>query len=465
MRGSAPVIERSRNAGAVPRKPNFDKLHAFLTDLYGKEETENLKADSLKTLFDNILKAFTKAAKEVHANKGFSASNMTDPAMRELTRATYNTLNKAVETGITHEVPVAMKWALKKNVFVFSGMKVYTSLREVGNLDFTDKDGSHKSWHEFQKEADKLNIKYNEHYLRTEYNFAKRSAQQVDKWQQIEQDGDRYNLQYRTAEDDKVRKTHAEMDNITLPPSDSFWDNYYPPNGWNCRCVAVQVRKSKYPKSDHDTAIKAGNKATTQLDKNGRNKAAMFRFNPGKDKKIFPDGHPYTSGNCGKLAAVWHTLSAREKIQLANEGDKCRAKKVVNKQTKSAKAKMRDALESEMAPLLKRSVSRYVGNDKRIKIGFTIKGNKHIADDLLNSNLKLTKNDLPKLHVYLSNSEYIRSSGLYKKRKDNIQRFYYFKDNDRKVYYQVAETARENKIGKVKFDRFLYAVSDKIPKK
>src|SRR5699024_406820 len=44
-------------------------------------------------------------------------------------------------------------------------------------------------------------------------------------------------------------------------------------------------------------------------------------------RKIFPDGHPYTSGDCGKLTAAWQTLSMLQKIQLANEGDKCRAKK------------------------------------------------------------------------------------------------------------------------------------------
>lgn len=55
------------------------------------------------------------------------------------------------------------------------------------------------------------------------------------KWERIEKDGDEYLLQYRTAGDDKVSPEHASLNGVTLPPSDTFWDEYYPPNGWNCR--------------------------------------------------------------------------------------------------------------------------------------------------------------------------------------------------------------------------------------
>ena len=51
------------------------------------------------------------------------------------------------------------------------------------------------------------------------------------KWENYAEDGDDYLLQYRTAGDDKVRPEHAELNGVTLPQSDSFWDTYYPPNG------------------------------------------------------------------------------------------------------------------------------------------------------------------------------------------------------------------------------------------
>lgn len=106
------------------------------------------------------------------------------------------------------------------------------------------------------------------------------------------EEGDRYNLQYRTAKDDKVRPEHAALDGVTLPPSDSFWAEYYPPNGWNCRCTVVQVRKSKYPQTSHDDAMALGEEAL-QRDTKG-----IFHFNPGQEQKTFPDYNPYTIRRC-----------------------------------------------------------------------------------------------------------------------------------------------------------------------
>ena len=100
-------------------------------------------------------------------------------------------------------------------------------------------------------------------------------------------------MQYRTAKDERVREQHRLLDGITLPPSDKFWDEFFPPNGWNCRCSAVQVNPKRYPESNSEEAIQRGRAATFQPNSKGQNKAQIFRFNPGKDKKIFPPKHPY----------------------------------------------------------------------------------------------------------------------------------------------------------------------------
>jgi len=107
------------------------------------------------------------------------------------------------------------------------------------------------------------------------------------KWKEWEKNADRYDLQYRTANDNRVREEHAALDGITLPMTDPFWNEYLPPNGWNCRCTTVRVRKGKYPTSDSDDALQKGRNCTSKP------KQRIFRFNPGKQDKIFPEKHPY----------------------------------------------------------------------------------------------------------------------------------------------------------------------------
>ena len=84
------------------------------------------------------------------------------------------------------------------------------------------------------------------------------------------------------------------MHNITLPKNDPFWDKYYAPNGWRCRCNVIEVLAEKYPTSNSKESIAKGEKATTKLDKNGKNTAELFRFNPGKDKKLFAPENTFT---------------------------------------------------------------------------------------------------------------------------------------------------------------------------
>ena len=56
----------------------------------------------------------------------------------------------------------------------------------------------------------------------------------------------------------------------------------------------MEVLAREKTKSNPETAKKAGEAATTQIGKSGKNKLEMFRFNPGQEKKVFPPNNTYT---------------------------------------------------------------------------------------------------------------------------------------------------------------------------
>ena len=251
-----------------------------------------------KPSFNRVSKAFEKAAEWLHGKKAFSPEMLSEPEPLALISATHDVL--AEELGhLERNIPDEMARALDENIFLFSGFKTWHEMNDASRL-LKDEDGGFKSFDRFLQDVQAIDASYNQNWLYAEYNFATASTQMAAKWADIERDGDEYDLQYRTAMDGLVRPEHAALEGITLPPSDKFWNEYYPPNGWNCRCTAVQVLKDKYPTSDSDQACAAGERATTQIGKNGQNKAAMFRFNPGKAGKVFPPKHPYLPKGCGK---------------------------------------------------------------------------------------------------------------------------------------------------------------------
>ena len=131
------------------------------------------------------------------------------------------------------EMTDTMRKRLTRSNYIFSGIKAFHQLNEAFP-SMIDKNGNKKPFEQFLNDVQNINQTYNVNYLHAEYNFVQASATMAAKWEKFEEDGDRYNLQYRTAGDDKVRPEHAALDGVTLPMSDPFWESYYPPNGWNC---------------------------------------------------------------------------------------------------------------------------------------------------------------------------------------------------------------------------------------
>ena len=400
----------------------------------------------LSRLFESMMQILYKVE-----GSQFRVEILEKPQMQEF----IDTHARALDSSFQQvEMSDIMRQRLQQSNYIFSGMKTFHELNEAFP-SLIDENGNRKPFEQFLNDVQKIDRTYNRNYLRAEYNFCQASANMASKWEGFMQDSDRYNLQYRTQRDKKVRPEHAALDRVTLPVTDSFWKEFYPPNGWNCRCTVVQVRKSKYPETPHDEAMALGEEAT------GKDTKRIFRFNPGIEQKSFPDYNPYTIKRCKDCDV------ANGKIELAfiPDNELCAACRILHEcvgdRTKSATAIERTHYLHEMEPLLQIRHEKPIDRGT-IKVGFSTYGNKHLFSDTFGRSRVLLKEDLKDLGALLENSTYINDSVLTHTRRDHIVHFYYYKAelHGRTVRLNVAKHVEELNNGRIIVKYYLYSIND-----
>ena len=347
---------------------------------------------------------------------------MQGQAARDVINETVRVLDTAIESGLPHEVPATLRHALENNAFIFSGFKAFHALREVG-LSMTTEKGEIKPFGDFLADVRKINAKYNHNYLYAEYNHALGSSIMAAKWHEFQQEAEDYYLQYRTAADGRVREEHVNLHDTTLPASDPFWDKYYPPNGWNCRCTVVQVRKGKYEMSDPAKAMKLGDECTEGL------KRAIFRYNPGKSMELFPPKHPYMKApkevqNAvkGYIPTEWTPKTIKEAEQFFRDklGVNCSLAGFTAKNMKQVEAIFRSVEENfQRFPELKKE-TLFVGTVKgRVELLVNkkfeeLKADPYFSkysDDVL---MRYAKEEIKRYKVNAGKSVYAYSHGAFK---------------------------------------------------
>jgi SPP1 gp7 family putative phage head morphogenesis protein len=201
--------------------------------------------------------------------------------------ATYKELMAAVELHIPipadfNRPDAAFYKAMRENVYRFSAGKTWQQVGDIQRLMLDPSGVGLRPRKEFLQAVEQLGIVYNEVWLGTEYELAVASARQSADWQRAQAQKDILPyLQYQTVGDGLVRPDHAEYDGITLPVDDPFWNVFYPPNGYNCRCSVRQLRASQAEESEADQIS-----AVTPP-------PAVFAFNPGKQQVMVAPDHPY----------------------------------------------------------------------------------------------------------------------------------------------------------------------------
>lgn len=230
----------------------------------------------------NLTELYNEAAKKVYDEK--LKKGDIDAA---LWLYNVNELWKAVEEGTgkswldikTTDKDYDLLKQLRENIFVFAAFKNYHNIADmVDNL--TDDNGEVRSFADFKEAALGINKIYNENWLEAEYNTSIGSGQMAVRWNDLWAERENFPyLQYQAVNDERTREAHAQLDGVTLPIDDKFWQQYFPPNGWNCRCDVIALADAK--------EVPPTSLPSTQ------EVPMTFRHNSGADGEIFGDEHPY----------------------------------------------------------------------------------------------------------------------------------------------------------------------------
>ncbi len=263
--------ETTQRQEGEKKKPNLKAYHYSLNAYYKNPTVINATADSFSKL------VFDQFARSIYYDKNTVKTpfKLCFETAEHLTEA----LNKKLKIKASISVEGAFYAHLQNNIFVFSIAKTFAQYQELSSL-LTDKDGKNTSWNEFKKEADKIHQNYNINYLKTEHRTAGRTALMAGKWQQFKKLEDTHDLMFVTAGDAKVRNDHSKLQGVVKPVNSDFWDSYYPPLDYNCRCSIRQVARGT------ESSNNIPQKEYPKPDKH-------FKFNAGKQKLIFSNGHPY----------------------------------------------------------------------------------------------------------------------------------------------------------------------------
>lgn len=192
-------------------------------------------------------KVITRLAQDLHDGK-LKPEDLDEEMIRE----SYSELNKKARAGygddwlkVNNDTgtpdPVILK--MQQNLFRFSGAKTLAELEELNSRLY--KNGKRLGWDEFKQEALKINEQYNLNHAQAEWQTATQAGLHAQNWGEYQRNKKQFpNLKYKTQGDDRVRDEHRQLEGVIAPIDSPFWQKYYPPNGWRCRCYTVQTAEA-----------------------------------------------------------------------------------------------------------------------------------------------------------------------------------------------------------------------------
>lgn len=181
--------------------------------------------------------------------------------------------------GVLNLSEQELRAELFENIQLFSAAKTFQQVKDFESY-LTDKEGI-VSFETFRERALSRYKLYNVTWLNTEVTFALNSSIAGRQWVGIWDDREIFPLlEYVTVGDDRVRQDHKVLDGVIRPVEDAFWNTFYPPWSWRCRCTTKKLEEGDI------TTIMNRIVVLPKIKK-------FFQNNVGKTGKIFNGFHPY----------------------------------------------------------------------------------------------------------------------------------------------------------------------------
>lgn len=222
----------------------------------------------------DLSKLLEEALKEVYNEP----SKPISPAVFEINnKALQEGIDKVFEEFEFGKKNQAFVDEFKRNTSVWAAFKSHSQTQAMIDALY-DEDGNIISFWAWRKKVKPIIGKYNEEWLRTEYNTAVRAARAAVNYRQALETKDLYpNLEYLESTAHEKRLDHLGYVGTILPIDHPWWDDHLPPSEWNCQCSVRPTDKPETVVPLDDGTIRP-----------------TFRNNPGKTAQpIKLAEHPY----------------------------------------------------------------------------------------------------------------------------------------------------------------------------
>jgi SPP1 gp7 family putative phage head morphogenesis protein len=201
---------------------------------------------------------------------------------RKIIKGVYEGYKKQLKDVAYGSPDYTMLNNLRNNVYMFSAAKTFSQVMQMS--DSLVKDDKVIPFTEFKNIVQSISDEYNVNYLAAEYGTAIAAAENASSWLRFEDQKQTLPyLKYSTIGD--ACDICAPLDGTTLKVDDPFWNTFYPPNHFNCRCLCTQ--------EDDDAMETDSSVIDSREEKVGERMDDTFKINTGKREEIFSKDHPY----------------------------------------------------------------------------------------------------------------------------------------------------------------------------